>query len=102
MESSTITLTDTSVPTDYLNIKVINPIDPKDAEILKTTVTEINNNLHSMFNGGRSRMEGNSGCIKIFNAIHNHLRSRNNKYENIVENNMFIVDISLELKPIRK
>lgn len=55
-----------------------------------------------MFNGGRSRMEGNSGCIKIFNAIHNHLRSRNNKYENIVENNMFIVDISLELKPIRK
>ena len=87
---------------DYLNIKVINPIDPKDAEILKTTVTEINNNLHSMFNGGRSRMEGNSGCIKIFNAIHNHLRSRNNKYENIVENNMFIVDISLELKPIRK
>lgn len=85
---------------DYLNIRVSNPIDPNDEEKLIEKAKEINDNLDTLFRGGRSRTEGNSGCIKIFNAVHNHLGTRSNDYINSVENGEFIVKISLELKPL--
>ena len=86
---------------DYLNIRVSNPIDPNQEEELTKKAIDINDNLDILFRGGRSRTEGNSGCIKIFNAVHNHLGTRSNEYINSVENGEFIVKIDLELKPLR-
>ena len=65
-------------------------------------VNKINRNLENLLSGGISRMEGNSGCIKIFNAVHNHLGSKNNSYSNSIENECFNVNIELDLIPLRK
>lgn len=86
---------------DYLNIRVSNPIDPSQEDELTKKAIDINDNLDTLFRGGRSRTEGNSGCIKIFNAVHNHLGTRSNDYVNSVEDGEFIVKINLELKPLR-
>lgn len=84
-----------------LDIRVSNPIKDTDEQRIKDKVKEINENLVTLLRGGKSRVEGNSGCIKIFNAVHNHLGSRNNTYVNSVENGAFIVKIDLELNPLQ-
>lgn len=86
----------------YLHVVVSNPILASHEEELKKEVKIINSNLKSLLHSGKSRDEGNSGCSKIFNAVHNHLASHDNEYINRVEDSMFIVDIKIELKPLMK
>lgn len=91
-----------NVEGDYLLINVSNPILTSHEEELKEKVKTINLNLKSLLHSGKSRDEGNSGCSKIFNAIHNHLASPNNEYVNSVHDSMFIVDVKIELEPLMK
>ena len=87
---------------DKLNISISNPIEQENENVIRTKAQEINQNLATLLRGGKSRVEGNSGCIKIFNAVHNHLGSHNNDYKNSVEDCKFVVNIILDLKPLRK
>lgn len=87
---------------DTLKINVSNPIISENVDEISKKVNMINRNLENLLSGGNSRMEGNSGCIKIFNAVHNHLGSKNNTYSNSVENGCFNVNIELDLIPLRK
>ena len=80
-----------------LYIIVSNPVDISEEGTIKNKVKEINKNLETLLRGGKSRVEGNSGCIKIFNAVHNHLGSNKNDYINSVENGNFIVKICIDL-----
>jgi hypothetical protein len=82
---------------NILNILVSNPVDISEEGTIKNKVKEINKNLETLLRGGKSRVEGNSGCIKIFNAVHNHLGSNKNDYINSVENGNFIVKIYIDL-----
>ena len=82
---------------NILNIRVSNPVDISEEGTIKNKVKEINKNLETLLRGGKSRVEGNSGCIKIFNAVHNHLGSNKNGYINSVENGNFIVKICIDL-----
>lgn len=86
---------------DSLNIRVSNPIDEEQKDLLIKKADEINNNLHALFIGGKSRTEGKSGCIKIFNAVHNHLNSHKNDYLNSIENCEFVVKINICLNSIK-
>ena len=81
-EDDTMTLVEANIGEEY---------------IIKNKVKEINMNLETLLRGGKSRVEGNSGCIKIFNAVHNHLGSNKNDYINSVENGNFIVKICIDL-----
>lgn len=85
-------------------IKVSNPIREKDVESLKLKVNEINKTHDEMLYEGKSRKEGNSGCLKIFNAVSYHLGSSNNQYKNEIDENenKFVVNVVIELKPIKK
>ena len=87
-----------------MHIKVSNPIRKDDVESLKLKVEKINKTLDEMLYEGKSRGEGNTGCLKIFNAVSYHLGSSNNLYKNeINENeNKFVVNVVIELKPIKK
>ena len=87
---------------DILKINVSNPIISDNIDEMCEKVNKINRNLENLLSGGISRMEGNSGCIKIFNAVHNHLGSKNNSYSNSIENECFNVNIELDLIPLRK
>ncbi len=82
---------------NILNIRVSNPVDISEEGTIKNKVKEINKNLETLLRAGKSRVEGNSGCIKIFNAVHNHLGSNKNDYINSVENGNFIVKICIDL-----
>lgn len=84
-----------------LNIRISNPIDKSDESSMLDKVNEINENLDTLLRGGKSRTEGNSGCIKIFNAVHNHLGSMNNSYVNSIENGYFVVKINLDLNSLQ-
>ena len=88
----------------YMLIKVSNPIRKEDVESLKQKVDDINKAPNDMLYEGKSRKEGNSGCLKIFNAVHYHLGSNNNQYKNEIDENenRFVVNVILELKPIKK
>lgn len=87
-----------------MHIKVSNPIRKDDVESLKLKVEEINKTLDEMLYEGKSRKEGNSGCLKIFNAVNYHLGSSNNQYKNEIDENenKFVVNVVIELKPIKK
>ena len=85
-----------------LDIRVSNKLAASDIELMSRTVNEINLNLDNLMAGGKTCVEGKSGCIKIFNAVYNHLGSKRNTYCNSVENGEFIVKISLELNPLLK
>lgn len=88
----------------FMLIKVSNPIRKEDVESLKQKVDDINKAPNDMLYEGKSRKEGNSGCLKIFNAVHYHLGSNNNQYQNEIDENenTFVVNVILELKPIKK
>ena len=85
-------------------IKVSNPISKEDVESLKLKVDEINKTPDEMLYEGKSRKEGNSGCLKIFNAVSYHLGSNMNQYKNEIDENenRFVVNVVIELKPIKK
>lgn len=88
----------------YMVIVVSNPIRKEDIESSKKKVTEINESLDEKLYKGKSRDEGNSGCSKIFNAVCYHLGSDNNFYRNEIDENesRFVVQVIIELKPIKK
>ena len=85
----------------FLNIKVSNPVASCIEQELKEKVKKTNESLAALLIRGRSRADNNSGCTKIFNAVHNHLGSRRNKYTNQVENHRFVASISIELDKIK-
>ena len=84
----------------FLNIEVSNPISNSIENGLIDKVKKTNESLSALLTRGRSRADNNSGCTKIFNAVHNHLGSRNNKYTNQVEDHRFVASISIELEKI--
>ncbi|MCQ2202184.1 MAG: hypothetical protein MJZ27_08860 [Bacteroidales bacterium] len=93
---------DINLENEFLIVYVCNPILPEHAPSLEKKVMEINSTLDAMFKSGKSRNEGNSGCSKIFNAVHNHLGSDHNTYRNEIKDANFIVNIAVELSPLKK
>lgn len=85
----------------FLNIKVSNPVAAEIEQDLIEKVKKTNDSLDALLTRGRSRADNNSGCTKIFNAVHNHLGSWNNKYINQVDNHRFVASISIELDKIK-
>lgn len=85
----------------YLNVRVSNPIATSIEKELIEKVKKTNESLAALLIRGRSRADNNSGCTKIFNAVHNHLGSWNNKYTNLVENHRFVASISIEIDKIK-
>lgn len=85
----------------FLNIKVSNPVASCIEQELNEKVKKTNESLAALLIRGRSRADNNSGCTKIFNAVHNHLGSRKNKYTNQVEDHRFVASISIELDKIK-
>lgn len=92
----------TSEAHDYLHIRVGNPIRKEDIGTLKTKIEEINSKLEEKIYTGKSRDEGNSGCSKICNAVKYHLGSAGNTYINTIEQDMFVVQVDIDLNPIKK
>lgn len=86
---------------EYMFITVSNPLIPEAEEKANAEVQKMKDNLHALMREGRSRGENKSGCTKIFNAVHYHLGSQDNTYENNVEDHRFKAEIKINLKPIK-
>lgn len=86
----------------YLQIKVSNPVRDEDVVGLIAKIEEISSKLEEKIYSGKSRDEGNSGCSKIYNAVYYHLGSSKNNYINTVEDKQFVVNIDVEINPIKR
>lgn len=81
-----------------LYIEVINPIAMEDVQGLKSTIRESEDSYSSLISKGRSRSEGKSGFAKIYNIVTNVFESSKNQYQNSIdENNMFKVNITIDV-----
>ncbi len=81
-----------------LYIEVVNPIALEDVQGLKSTIRESEDSYSSLISKGRSRSEGKSGFAKIYNIVTNVFDSKNNQYQNSIdENNMFKVNIIIDV-----
>ena len=84
---------------DILYIEVSNPIDSKDNEELRRVIQE-QQDFPSLIAGGKTRKEGNSGCMKIYSTVMYTLGA-SNKYENSIENDSFIARIQIDSKLLK-
>ena len=84
---------------DQLFIEVSNPIDKKDIEDLKRIVKD-QKDIPSWIAGGKTRKEGNSGCMKIYSTVMYSLGGEN-LYENSIQNNRFIAKIRIDTKQLK-
>mgnify|MGYP003312344834 CR=1 FL=1 len=82
-----------------LHIKVINPIDINDAPELEKLIEETSN-YSAQINKGRSRSEGKSGFAKIYNIVQNVFESDDNTYKNLVANEKFTADITINISKL--
>ena len=81
-----------------LYIEVVNPIAIEDVQGLKSTIKESEDSYSSLISKGRSRSEGKSGFAKIYNIVTNVFESSKNQYQNSIdENNMFKVNITIDI-----
>ena len=87
---------------DYLQIQVSNPVREEDVPSLIAKIQEISSKLEEKIYTGKTRDEGNTGCSKIYNAVYYHLGSSKNSYANAVEDQHFVVNVDIEIKPIKR
>ncbi|SEA55012.1 hypothetical protein SAMN05216462_1754 [Xylanibacter ruminicola] len=86
----------------YLQIQVSNPIREEDEASLIAKIQEISSKLEEKIYTGKTRDEGNTGCSKIYNAVYYHLGSSQNTYGNAVEDQHFVVNVDIEINPIKR
>lgn len=85
-----------------LNILVVNPIAKEDVANLESIIDELEGRYSSLISKGRSRSEGKSGFTKIYNIVTNVFESPDNKYTNRIENDLFKVEISINISKLIK
>ncbi len=84
---------------DQLFIEVSNPIDKRDVEELNKIVRE-QKKIPSWIAGGKTRREGNSGCMKIYSTVMYSLGA-GNLYENSIQHNRFLAKIRIDTKQLK-
>ncbi len=84
---------------DQMFIEVSNPIDKRDVEDLNRIVQE-QKNIPSWIAGGKTRKEGNSGCMKIYSTVMYSLGA-GNLYENSIQHNHFLAKIRIDTKQLK-
>lgn len=82
-----------------LHIRVINPIKKDDVSELGKLIEETSN-YSVQINKGRSRSEGKSGFAKIYNIVQNVFESDDNTYQNLVANEKFMADITINISKL--
>ena len=85
---------------DMLLIEISNPVADQDIPQLKNTIEEANG-YSLLVSKGRSRIEGKSGFLKIFNIVCNVFDSPENRYQNKIEDCKFTVDIAINISKLR-
>lgn len=86
----------------YLQIQVSNPIREEDVASSIAKIQEISSKLEEKLYAGQTRDEGNTGCSKIYNAVYYHLGSSKNNYANSVVDKHFVVNVDIEINPIKR
>jgi hypothetical protein len=82
---------------EWLNIKVSNDIDAEDINKVKDDTVINKDEIDAKLSSGKSRGEGHSGIVKIYNIVHNVLRYPGNSYSYEIQNKTLTADIKINI-----
>lgn len=82
-----------------LQITMSNPICKNDIEELQKIILD-QKNIPSRIAGGKTRKEGNSGCMKIYSTVMYSLGT-GNTYENTLEDGQFVSEIQINTSNLK-
>ena len=82
---------------EWLNIKVSNDIDAEDINKVKDDTVINKDETDAKLSSGKSRGEGHSGIVKIYNIVHNVLRYPGNSYSYEIQNKTLTADIKINI-----
>lgn len=82
---------------EWLNIKVSNDIDAEDLNKVKSDTVINKDEIDAKLSSGKSRGEGHSGIVKIYNIIHNVLRHSGNSYSYEILNGSLTANITINI-----
>lgn len=82
---------------DWLTINVSNDIDPEDTQKVLEDTTINKQEIDSKLSSGKSRGEGHSGIVKIYNIVHNVFRHPDNSYGYLLDNGCLTAEIKINI-----
>ena len=82
---------------EWLTIKVSNDIDAEDITNVKGDTVINKDEIDAKLSSGKSRGEGHSGIVKIYNIIYNVLRHPGNSYSYEILNGTLTADIKINI-----
>ena len=82
---------------DWLTINVSNEIDPEDVKKTLEDTTINKQEIDAKLSSGKSRGEGHSGIVKIYNIVHNVFRHPENSYGYHFNNGCLTAEIKINI-----